>query len=283
MLAARLAAHLGVEPHRLAARAVEDRVWEREWLRDFHAMRFGARLWVSPHHEPVTDPQAIVVALDPGLAFGTGTHASTALCLTWLDAHGAAGARVIDYGCGSGVLALAAAKLGARAVHCFDIDPQALLATRENAAANAVGHLVHVHAQEAALPEGVELLLANILCSTLCMLAPRFARLVRPQGTAVLAGILEHEVPEVTAAYAPCFDVAHWAARDGWVALSAATPLTLRARHVHSLPKMCPYPGRHGGRPARRAGLRALRPLLERVQRARAAHRGARRRESPGG
>jgi ribosomal protein L11 methyltransferase len=221
VLAARLAAHLGVEPHRLAARAVEDRVWEREWLRDFHAMRFGARLWVSPHHEPVTDPQAIVVALDPGLAFGTGTHASTALCLTWLDAHGAAGARVIDYGCGSGVLALAAAKLGARAVHGFDIDPQALLATRENAAANAVGHLVHVHEEEAALPEGVELLLANILCSTLCMLAPRFARLVRPQGTAVLAGILEHEVPEVTAAYAPCFDVAHWAARDGWVALSA--------------------------------------------------------------
>jgi ribosomal protein L11 methyltransferase len=221
VLAARLAAHLGVEPHRLTARAVEDRVWEREWLRDFHAMRFGARLWVSPHHEPVTDPQAIVVALDPGLAFGTGTHASTALCLTWLDAHGAAGARVIDYGCGSGVLSLAAAKLGARAVHCFDIDPQALLATRENAAANAVGHLVHVHEEEAALPEGVELLLANILCSTLCMLAPRFARLVRPQGTAVLAGILEHEVPEVTAAYAPCFDVAHWAARDGWVALSA--------------------------------------------------------------
>jgi ribosomal protein L11 methyltransferase len=106
-------------------------------------------------------------------------------------------------------------------VHGFDIDPQALLATRENAAANAVGHLVHVHEEEAALPEGVELLLANILCSTLCMLAPRFARLVRPQGTAVLAGILEHEVPEVTAAYAPCFDVAHWAARDGWVALSA--------------------------------------------------------------
>jgi ribosomal protein L11 methyltransferase len=220
-LAEELAAHLGVEPQRIAARALEDRVWEREWLKDFHAMRFGARLWVSPHHEPVADPQAIVVALDPGLAFGTGSHASTALCLTWLDAHGAAGARVIDYGCGSGVLALAAAKLGARAVHCFDIDPQALLATRENAAANAIGHLVHVHAGEATLPEGVELLLANILCSTLCTLVPRFARLVRPQGTALLAGILEHEVPEVTAAYTPCFDIAHWAARDGWVALSA--------------------------------------------------------------
>jgi ribosomal protein L11 methyltransferase len=106
-------------------------------------------------------------------------------------------------------------------VHCFDIDPQALLATRENAAANAVAHLVHVHAQAAALPAGVELLLANILCSTLCTLASEFARLLRPQGTALLAGILEHEVAEVTAAYAPCFDVAHWAARDGWVALSA--------------------------------------------------------------
>jgi ribosomal protein L11 methyltransferase len=221
VLAAQLAAHLGVEPQRIAARAVEDRVWEREWLKDFHAMRFGTRLWVSPHHEPVTEAQAVVVALDPGLAFGTGTHASTALCLTWLDAHGASGARVIDYGCGSGVLALAAAKLGARGVHCFDIDPQALLATRENAALNALGHLVHVHAHEDALPAGVELLLANILCSTLCTLGPRFAALVRPQGTALLAGILEHEVPEVTAAYAPCFDVAHWAARDGWVALSA--------------------------------------------------------------
>jgi len=220
-LVAQLAAQLGIEPQQIAARTVEDRVWEREWLKDFHAMRFGARLWVSPHHEPVTDPGAIVVALDPGLAFGTGTHASTALCLTWLDAHGAAGARVIDYGCGSGVLALAAAKLGARAVHCFDIDPQALLATRENAAANAVAHSVHVHAQAATLPAGIELLLANILSSTLCTLAPQFARLLRPQGTALLAGILEHEVPEVTAAYAPCFDVARWAARDGWVALSA--------------------------------------------------------------
>ena len=220
-LAAALASHLGLEPRQIAVRVIEDRAWEREWLKDFHAMRFGARLWVSPHHEPVRDPQAVVVALDPGLAFGTGTHASTALCLTWLDAHGASGARVIDYGCGSGVLALAAAKLGARAVHCFDIDPQALLATRENAAANALGDRVHVYAQQAALPEGVELLLANILCGTLCALAPRFARLVRPQGTAVLAGILEHEAAEVTAAYAPCFDVAHWAARDGWVALSA--------------------------------------------------------------
>jgi ribosomal protein L11 methyltransferase len=183
-------------------------------------MRFGARLWICPRHEQVPDPQAVVVALDPGLAFGTGTHASTALCLTWLDEHLAAKTQVIDFGCGSGVLAVAAAKLGARAVHCFDIDPQALTATRENAAANGVGERVHVHAHAARLPAGADVLLANILATTLCDLAPHFARLVRAHGWAVLAGVLEHEVADVTAAYAACFDVARFGGRDGWAGLA---------------------------------------------------------------
>jgi ribosomal protein L11 methyltransferase len=219
-LARTLGEALNIPPGRIGARPVEDRLWEREWLRDFHAMRFGARLWVCPHHERVAEAQAIVVRLDPGLAFGTGTHASTALCLTWLDAHLAPGARVIDFGCGSGILAVAAALLGAAEVHAFDIDPQALTATAENAAANGVTAQVQVHTLAGTLPAATDVLLANILAGTLCALAPQFAHRLVWGGTVVLAGILEHEVPDVTAAYSPWFDVARVGARDGWAALS---------------------------------------------------------------
>jgi ribosomal protein L11 methyltransferase len=220
-LTARLAARLGLAPPAIGVRLIADRAWEREWLRDFHAMRFGRRLWICPRHEEVTAPGAIVVTLDPGLAFGTGTHPSTALCLTWLDEHFIPGLRAIDYGCGSGVLAVAAARLGAQAVHCFDIDPQALLATQENAAANGVGARVQVHPQRATLPAGADVLLANILSGTLCELAGVFAGLLRPGGSALLAGILEHEVADVTGAYLACFDVERCGSHDGWAALSA--------------------------------------------------------------
>jgi ribosomal protein L11 methyltransferase len=201
-------------------RVVADRVWEREWLKHFHPMRFGRRLWVCPHHEPVSAPDCVVVALDPGLAFGTGTHPSTALCLTWLDAHLAPDGRVIDYGCGSGVLALAAAKLGAAEVHCFDIDPQALSAARANSEANGLAARVQVHEHADALPQAADLLLANILSGPLSELAPRFATLVRPGGQVVLAGLMQHEVADVTGAYAPCFDVAPFGEREGWVGLA---------------------------------------------------------------
>jgi ribosomal protein L11 methyltransferase len=216
----RLAAQLGIQAERIDAAHVPDRAWEREWLKDFHAMRFGRRLWVCPFHEVVTEAGAVVVSLDPGLAFGTGTHASTALCLTWLDAGLRPGDQVIDYGCGSGVLSLASAKLGAAAVHAFDIDPQALLATTDNAARNEVQGLVHVHTEAATLPAGVDVLLANILCGALCELAPRFAALTRPGGRVVLAGIMEPQIAEVTAAYAPCFDVTRFGGRDGWACLA---------------------------------------------------------------
>jgi ribosomal protein L11 methyltransferase len=211
---------LGLTPELIHAQAVADRAWEREWLKDFHAMRFGARLWICPHHERVADPDAVVVSLDPGLAFGTGTHPSTALCLTWLDAYLAPGARVIDYGCGSGVLAVAAAKLGAEAVHCFDIDPQALTATQGNALANAVAQRVHLHSRADGLPRGADVLLANILSGPLCELAPAFASLVRPGGQVVLAGLMDQEAADVTAAFAPCFHVARFADRDGWTCLA---------------------------------------------------------------
>jgi ribosomal protein L11 methyltransferase len=218
-LAAALADATGLEPGRIRAQPLADRAWEREWLKDFHALRFGERLWVCPRHERVNAPGAIVVTLDPGLAFGTGTHPSTALCLTWIDGHLAPGARVIDYGCGSGVLALACARLGAAAVDCYDIDPQALIATRDNATANQVADRVHVHADAAALPHAVDLLLANILSGPLCALADEFAARVRPGGTVVLAGLMQHEADDVTAAYDACFDVRRFASRDEWVCL----------------------------------------------------------------
>jgi ribosomal protein L11 methyltransferase len=215
-----LATALGLSASELVVTRVGERVWEREWLKDFHALRFGKRLWVCPHHEQVSDPAAAVVKLDPGLAFGTGTHPSTALCLDWLDAHLSPGVQVIDYGCGSGILALAAARLGAASVHAFDIDPQALLATRENAHANALMQ-IQVHEDAATLPEGVDLVLANILSGPLCALAARFAALVRRGGRAVLAGLMTHEVADVTGAYAACFDVAACGSRDEWVCLAA--------------------------------------------------------------
>ena len=199
---------------------IEDRVWEREWLRDFHAMRFGRRLWICPHHEEVTEAGAVVVRMDPGLAFGTGTHPTTALCLEWLDRHIAGGSHVIDFGCGSGVLAIAAVKLGAAEAHCFDIDAQALTATRDNAQANDVRSRVTVCESADALPRGVDVLVANILSGPLCQLASTFGSLVRAGGSIVLAGLLEHEAPDVTRAYGAWFDMQPFEFRDGWAALA---------------------------------------------------------------
>jgi ribosomal protein L11 methyltransferase len=215
-----LAGELGIDVAAVEVQAVADRVWEREWLKHFHARRFGRRLWVCPHHERVSAPDAAVVLLDPGLAFGTGTHPSTALCLTWLDAHAPLDARIIDYGCGSGVLGIAAARLGALEVHAFDIDPQALIATHDNAGANGVTARLQVHSSAASLPAGSDVLLANILAAPLCALAPSFASLVRTAGQLVLAGLMEHQAMEVTAAYDTWFDVDRFAELDGWVCLA---------------------------------------------------------------
>lgn len=210
---------LGIAVEAVHVRAVADRVWEREWLRDFRAMRFGARLWVCPRHERVEEPRAAVVRMDPGLAFGTGTHPTTALCLEWLDAHAPVGPEVIDYGCGSGVLALAALRLGARTVHCVDIDPQALIATRDNAATNGLADSVRLWESPESLAASGDLLLANILSGPLVELAARFASLVRPEGQLVLAGLLEHECPDVTRAYEPWFDMRPFGLRESWVGL----------------------------------------------------------------
>jgi ribosomal protein L11 methyltransferase len=215
-----LSATLARPAEDLRVQAVPERIWEREWLKDFHARRFGARLWICPRHETCSDPAAAVVYLDPGMAFGTGDHATTALCLEWLDARIAGGERVIDYGCGSGILALAAIRLGAACAACFDIDPQALRAAADNAAVNGIATQVQVCASAADLPPAVDLLVANILAAPLCALAADFARLVRPGGQVLLAGLLEDEAHEVTQANRACFHMQPCARRAGWVALS---------------------------------------------------------------
>jgi len=197
-----------------------DKAWEREWLKDFRPMRFGRRLWVCPGGMPTGAPDAIRIELDPGLAFGTGTHPTTALCLEWLDAQEIAGREVVDYGCGSGILAIAAAKLGAGSVRAMDIDPQALIATRDNAQRNAVAARLDVTSDPSLAPAGTDVLLANILARPLVELAPRFARAVRPGGQLALSGLLLEQAETVTAAYRPWFDIATTATRDGWALLA---------------------------------------------------------------
>jgi ribosomal protein L11 methyltransferase len=224
-LAAALRLALGVE--RLPAWQVEvlaDRAWEREWLRDFRAMRFGRRLWVCPTGSSVDQPDAVVLRLDPGLAFGTGTHATTALCLEWLDAAGLDGCRVLDFGCGSGILAVAALLLGARHATATDIDAQALTATRANAERNGVAGSLTVLAPDRLRDERgdepFDVVLANILAAPLATLAQQLARLTRRGGDIVLSGILVSQADEIRAAYEPWFEMAPAVAREDWIMIS---------------------------------------------------------------
>lgn len=200
---------------------LEDRAWEREWLKDFRPMRFGTRLWICPTAYAPPEPDAVNIVLDPGLAFGTGTHPTTALCLERLDGANLTGRDVIDYGCGSGILAIAAAKLGARRVWAVDNDPQALLATRDNAARNGVERLIEACAQDGLLVTPVDFLVANILAGPLVSLASRLAGLVRPGGALTLSGILADQERDIRAAYAPWFDIEGVARRDEWLRVDA--------------------------------------------------------------
>jgi ribosomal protein L11 methyltransferase len=198
-------------------------VWEREWLKDFHPMRFGQRLWICPGGQrPALDPAAAapcLIELDPGLAFGTGTHPTTALCLEWLDGATLQDRFVVDYGCGSGVLAIAALKLGACAALAIDIDPQALLATRENAARNDVSERLIVGGPDEAQRAPAEVLLANILAEPLLELAPALAERVAAGGAVVLSGILQRQAAPVASRYAAWFDMRPATVRDDWALL----------------------------------------------------------------
>ncbi len=183
-----------------------DRAWEREWLNDFAPMRFGQRLWVSPvEAEAIWPDGAVVLRMDPGLAFGTGTHPTTRLCLQWLDQATLTGRSVIDYGCGSGVLAVAAALLGAQQVIAYDIDPQALTATAENARRNGVEDRISLHGPEQPPAAPADVVLANILAGTLIVLREDITALVRPGGELVLSGILAEQAQAVRDAYAGDF------------------------------------------------------------------------------
>lgn len=211
-IGAELTAQARIEP-------LADQPWERAWMDHFAPMRFGARLWICPSWCAPPQPDAVNIHLDPGLAFGTGTHATTALCLEWLDAHPPHGLTVLDYGCGSGILAIAAALLGAARVVAIDNDPQALLATVENARRNNVESIIETCAPEQ-LPElNTDLILANILANPLMQLAPRFARFCAPRARIVLSGILAAQAADVAAAYTPHFRMNPPTQRDDWIRL----------------------------------------------------------------
>ncbi len=218
----RLATALG--PHiteTARVRRVENREWERVWLTDWKSMRFGRRLWVCPHEaEPPQDADAVVVRLDPGLAFGTGTHPTTALCLQILDSLPIMGRSVIDYGCGSGILAIAALKLGAAHVWAVDLDPQALLATRANALANGVSSSIDVQGVEGSLPPAY-CVMANILAGPLIELAPTLTDACEPGGYLLLSGLLKTQAYAVKAAYRHAFDMVQVVERDDWCCIYA--------------------------------------------------------------
>jgi ribosomal protein L11 methyltransferase len=218
----RLAAVLG-EGFAAAARVrgVENRAWERAWLADWKSMRFGPHLWVCPTTaDPPGDPAAIVVRLDPGLAFGTGTHPTTALCLEGLSGLDLASKSIIDYGCGSGILAIAALKLGAAAAICIDIDPQALLASRENARLNGVSERLLAQPAGAALSRA-DCVVANILAGPLVELEPALRAACKPGADLLLSGILATQADAVLAAYRPAFELLENTFREDWCCIHA--------------------------------------------------------------
>jgi len=214
----RAAASLGVETPAFTLENLAEQDWVRRTQAQFGPLRIADGLWVIPSWCEPVDPQAINLELDPGLAFGTGSHPTTRLCLRWLAANLAPGQSVLDYGCGSGILAIAAAKLGAAAVAGTDVDPQAIEASRANAARNGVR--ARFVLPDALAPDPVDVIVANILANPLRLLAPVLAARVRHGGAIVLSGILEDQVAAVRGAYRRWFKLAAWGTDDGWVALT---------------------------------------------------------------
>ncbi|KAB7623027.1 50S ribosomal protein L11 methyltransferase [Alkalilimnicola sp. S0819] len=211
---------LGREPSGWSEEQLEDQPWERAWMDSFHPMRFGKRLWVVPTTVEPPEPASVNLRLDPGLAFGTGTHPTTALCLEWLDGQELGEQDVIDYGCGSGILAVAALLLGARRCLGVDNDPQALIASRENAQRNGVAGALELALPDGAPPRQADVVLANILANILIELAPVLAGRCRAGGRIALSGILREQAEEVARAFAPWFELQPPVAREEWVLIS---------------------------------------------------------------
>lgn len=208
---------------RFETELIEDQDWVRVWLKDCPPLKFGERFWVVPREKvgEVTQDDAVILRLDPGLAFGTGTHPTTALCLQWLTEQDLRGKTVLDYGCGSGVLAIAALLLGAERAICVDIDPQALLATRDNAAENGVADRIVTLPAEHFVPLPADVIVANILANPLIELAPMLASSIRRSGRLVLAGLLDRQAEDVRGAYQDWFDFDDDLSKEGWTRLSA--------------------------------------------------------------
>lgn len=205
---------------------LEDQVWERSWMDYYEPIQITDHFWIVPEWLTPPNPQAVNLKLDPGLAFGTGNHASTFLCLQWLGKTDLKGKTVIDYGCGSGILGVAALLLGAEKVYATDIDPQAVLATQQNAELNHVSAGLFVDLPEAFNRQfdtkQADVLIANILASPLIVLAPEFSRLTKPHASFALAGVIEEQLQDVCDAYAPFFEVTdvkkreqHWCRISG--------------------------------------------------------------------
>ena len=197
---------------------LEDKDWERQWMDRFEPLQFGSRLWVCPSWKPVPDPMAVNLMLDPGLAFGTGSHPTTALCLQWIAEQDWQGKTVIDYGCGSGILAIGTILMGAERVLGVDNDTQALTATKDNAQRNGIAaQAIPVFLPEDTPQEAVDVMLANILAGPLIEMAAHLAELTKVRGLITLSGILEHQADAVVEAYSPWFDMHTVVSKDEWV------------------------------------------------------------------
>jgi ribosomal protein L11 methyltransferase len=197
-----------------------DRAWEREWLKDFQPISFGGRLWVSPHGMQIDDEDPIVVWLDPGLAFGTGTHETTALCLEWLAGLDLTGKRVLDVGCGSGILSIAALKLGAASADGIDIDQQAITASRKNAADNDVSARLRLSTDLADFNGEYDLVIANILAGTLIEMAAELSKRTMHGGLLALSGILSGQIDEVSSAFTDWFSLDPPVKHNSWTRLT---------------------------------------------------------------
>lgn len=205
-----------------AVRPVAEQDWVRLTQSQFDPIHIGKNIWVVPSWHDAPDPDGLILELDPGLAFGTGSHPTTRLCMEWLEAHAPQDLSVLDYGCGSGILAMVAAKLGARQVCGVDIDPQAIESARYNSERNrcAINYYVPEEFANSPEPQSFDVVVANILSSPLKLMAPMLSSRVAPGGMLVLSGILVRQAGEVAAAYAPLITMTVWAEHDGWVALS---------------------------------------------------------------
>ena len=210
-----------LEPDQLGFREVADQDWERVWMDQFKPMAFGRRLWIYPWNiEPPEDDDLVAVRLDPGLAFGSGTHPTTALCLEWLDSLDLHGKTVTDYGCGSGILAIAALKLGAASAVGVDNDPQALIASADNAARNGVADRLSVHLPDQHTALATDVFVANILAGPLDALAPTFAAAAKPGAPFAISGILAGQQEELLRRYDEWFSDLRVDAREDWVRIS---------------------------------------------------------------